>query len=283
MPRGRRRTEKTVLDRHAMNVVVTYLIQMEGRPTIDEVLEVSKQKLQITTTRRQVRDAIEAVRRRGLVSVVHDFDGAGKSLERYAMRDVKFSKPPEIAHIKAILPTLLESEVAQMMTEEMEDEHEDGKKKGGRLPDIRDYVRYRIVYEIVTPLLGGEPREDKVLGFRHLNGSIWIPANLWLKAAIQIKLRMKNCTTTKAKYIEFDDIFLETKSTATEVLDTMGMQGPVKHEAMMPGMRLTTMVAFPTTGFMPETQFEDCLKSIRTGAKHKDYGLLKLVEFTKLP
>ena len=79
---------KSKLDRGTLNVIVGYVVQMEGRPTVNEVYETITEKIQAKTTKREVRDSIEAIKKRGLISVNFDHDADKKMIERYSMATV---------------------------------------------------------------------------------------------------------------------------------------------------------------------------------------------------
>jgi len=274
-------TEKGGIDRSTLGVAVVYVTQMEGRPTIDEIHETITEKIGIRTTKKQVLDTAEAARKRGLLSINFDTDEKGKMLSRYSMRDVKFSKPPEMAQIKAVWVKLLQSKEAKEIQEMLEGLHEEGERKG-RLPDIRDYDSLIAFWRIVTPVLGGMPTSEKLQTHRRVNGSIWLPLNLWLKGALRLELRQMNVSESKVQYLKVEDIFLpEKKVKMNKEYTVIGMAGPTKHEAILPDQIISTKISFPTTGFMSRDDFVKCLDGIRIGAKHKEFGLLKLEKVEK--
>jgi len=275
------------VDRTTMGVLVVYVCQIEGRPTIKEMKETITKRIEVDTNTKQIKDAVLAVKKRGLLSVNYDTDDRGRSVERFSVKDVRWTNPPELAHMKAVLPKLMETEEAHIIQKEMEGIHEEGQKKGGRLPDIRDYVKYRIKYKIITPVLGGNP-DDGGCKLRRLNGKTWIPMNLWMKSALKINLRERNVPVAKTQYLKFSEIFMETKNlveVACPVAPIAGRPGTgiTVHEGIGCGEELECTVSFPTRGFMDEEKFIECLgDSVHLGAKHKEYGLLELIDATKM-
>jgi len=280
--------EKT-LGRTELAVVVVYVTQIEGRPTVDEICETIKDKLKFKATKRQIKDAVESTKKRGLLSVNYDHDDKDKMIERYSIKDVRWANPPEVAHIKSVLPKLLETPEAKQIQGMLDGSAEEGQKKG-RLPDIRDYVTYKVSYEVLVPILGGEPSPDGKLKLRTLNGDYWLPMNLWFKAAIRLKLRKRNVAILKANYVECTDVFLEkNKTTLVEVARPVAPNlfkagtGISKHEGLDIGTRFEMDVSFPTKGFMDEKDFLKVLDdNVRIGAKAREYGLLKLVSAEKV-
>jgi len=287
MKKTKNANEDVKLDRMKVAVLTIYVVQMEGRPTIDEVQETINKKIGIKVLRKEVKNAILAVKKRGLFSVNYDTDNEGGTIERYSMKDRRWSNPPEIAHLRPILSKFFETEETTELIEFLETGSQGGTKKA-RLLDIRDYVDYKLQYENIVPVLGGEPSDD-LNKLRHMNGAIWLPLNLWLRGAIKLHLRRKNLSDSKALYLEFTDAFLKPKKeikviTLSSPPTRPGQPGTGlrKYEALQPGETFETTVHFPTVGFMDEQTFLKCLDNVRVGASHKDYGLLKLVKAEKI-
>lgn len=275
------------LNRIKISVLAIYVVQMEGRPTIDEIVETINKKIAIKVSRKEIKNAVLAVKKRGLFSVNYDTDNSGGTIERYSMKDRRWGNPPEIAHLRPILSKFFETEETTELIKFLETGSQDGIKKQ-RLPDIRDYVSYKLYYENVVPILGGEPSDD-MCRLRHLNGSIWLPLHLWLRGAVKLHLRRQNLSDSKTLYLEFTDVFLKPKKeikiiTLSSPPPRPGQPGTGlrKYESLQPGETFETIVHFPTIGFMDEQTFLRCLDSIRVGASHKDYGLLKLIKTEKI-
>lgn len=274
-----------MFDRTKAGVLVVYVTQMEGRPTIEELYETIIGKIKAKMSLDEVRDAVMAMKKRGLLSVNYS-KTKGKTFERYSTKDVRWANPPEIAHIKTILPKLLATKESEKILAEMEDVHEAGLRKS-RLPDIRDYVKYRLKYRAVLPILGGEPSGSGLNKLRRINGEIWLPTPLWMRAALRPKLRMANVAVSKVQYLDIDDVFLKPKNIteiALPIAPTPGRPGTglSKHEAIPIGETFEVEIAFPTRGFMTEKEFIAIVDGIRIGAKHKEYGKLKLLKATKI-
>jgi len=278
---------KNNVDRATMGVLAVYVTQMEGRPTIAEIQETITGKVGYKCLKRDVKNAVLSVKKRGLLSVNSDVED-GVLEERFSIKDVRWSNPPEMAHLKTNLPKLLETEEAKQIQDMMEGIHLDGNKKGGRLPDIRDYVTYKVTFKNIVPILGGEPGDK--LTFRRNNGSIWLTTNMWVRAALRNKLRMKNVTTSKVQYIEADDVFINKDSIKLYFIPRpqppsrpgQGGTGIKDYEAIPEGFTFALNISFPTTGFgIKEEEFISCLDGIRIGARHREYGLLKLLKAEK--
>jgi len=277
-------------------IVIIYLCQMLGQPTISQIKKVIDEKMGISLNEIQITNALNSAKKRGILSVNHVQDSETNELQdAYSMKDVRFSNPPEIAHIKNVLPRLLEDEGSKEMFELMEGEHNEGKKKGGRLPDIRDYVRWEVSFTNILPVLGGQPFTNggdvkATNKHRRIGKLIWIPGNLWLRASIRNKLRMFNITESKALYLNISDCFLEPKQKLyQEICPSPAQQkggqgtGLASFEALEPNEIFVFELSFPTTGGISEDIMKKILESnLHIGAKSKDYGLLKLKKITPL-
>ena len=273
-------------------VVCIYLCQMLGQPTIEEVQNTMKNKMDLKLNKIAIRNALNAGKKRGLLSVVHQQnDKTGEVEDAYSMKDVRFANPPEIAHIKNVLPKLLEDKGAKDIFDIMEGQHTEGEKKGGRLPDIRDYVRWNVTFVNILPVLGGQPftNGDGIKAtnkHRRIGDKIWIPGNLWVKSSIKNKLRYYNLNESKAMYMEVSDYFFKPKQKIGQEVcpsppQRRGGQGTglATYESILPGEEFVFEISFPTTSGIPEDIMRKILeRGIRIGAKHKDYGLLKLKE-----
>jgi len=277
------------LDRNKIAVLCVYTVQMEGRPTIDEITETINKQIGVSVKGKAIKDAVLAVKKRGLFSVNYDTNHEGGTIERYSMKDSRWSNPPEMAHIKPILSKFFENKETLDLIKFLETGGEEGQRKT-RLLDIRDYVDYKLYYENIVPILGGEPSSnDGINTLRHLDGKIWLPLNLWLRSAVKLHLRRKNMSDSKSLYIEFTDAFIKPKKEIKIITKDSPPQrdgqpgtGLRKYEALQPGETFETTVHFPTVGFIDEQTFLKCLDNIHIGASHKDYGLLKLMKFEKV-
>jgi hypothetical protein len=277
-------------------IIVIYLCQMLGQPTVSQIQKVMDEKMSIQANEIEIKNALNAAKKRGLLSVGHVQDPQTKEVEdAYSMKDVRFANPPEIAHIKNVLPRLLEDEGSKDVFDAMEIEHIEGKKKGGRLPDIRDYVKWKVTFTNVLPVLGGEPFTDNgnvkaTNKHRRIGDKIWIPGNLWLRAAIRDKLRIYNITESKALYLNISDYFLDPKQKPYQQICPSPAQqkggagtGLASFEALHPGEIFEFELAFPTTGGISEDIMKKLLTdNLHIGAKGKDYGLLQLKNITPL-
>ncbi len=275
-------------------IVSIYLVQMLGQPTVEQVQKVANEKMGLDINKIQVKNSLNAAKKRGILSVGHIQNPKTKELENgFSMKDVRFANPPEIAHIKNVLPKLLEDKGAKEMFDIMEGNHTEGQRKGGRLPDIRDYSTLNVKFKNILPVLGGKPFEktegDKVKAENHhrrIGNKIWIPGNLWLKSAIKEKLRQYNINESKALYIDINDYFFMPKQKVYQEIcpsppQRRGGQGTglTTYEALQPGEIFEFRIKFPTTSGIPIDTMKTILNSgLRIGAKHKDYGLLEVVD-----
>ena len=286
--------ENNFMDRHALGVVVVYVIQMEGLPSIKEVWEVVQEKLKCEDVKRcEVKNAILSAKKRGLLSVNYD----DTRLERYSVKDVRWANPPEIAHIKTLLPKLLETPEAKMISEILKGiEKNDTENTKERQAVIRDYVTYKIHYVALHPILGGQPsdEEDEVLKLRRSNGSIWLPMNIWMRAAVSIPFRMMGIAESKSQYFRFGNVYLPWKEFEGKMIEAHcpvggypGKPGTgiTKLQGLPAGTEFDVIVSFPTEGIgkdIGEADVLKCLSVLNIGAKHKDYGLIQSTKSEKI-
>lgn len=277
---------KEILDRVKLGIVALYVIQAEGRPSIDEIKE-TVSKMGVKVTKKQISDVVEASRKRGLISVNYDRDEKDNTITRYSMKDQRWTNPPELAHSKAILPKILSTPEAETFRKQLDDTHEDGEVKSKRGPNIRDYVTATVKFTNVVKILGGHPDGERMLKLRRNNGCVWLPLNAWFKGAIRDRLRMVNETGSKAMYVDIADLFVPEKDLP---LTQISLPSPpprpgaagtgfTNHEAIKEGWEFETRIKFPTTGFCPKDRFfNEVLEGMRIGAKHKDFGLLHILK-----
>jgi len=287
--------EKQKLDETQTQIVCIYLCQMLGCPTPKQIQKVMHEQMGLSENKTKIVNALNSAKKRGLLSVNHIQNAENSEVEdAYSMKDVRFANPPEIAHIKNVLPQLLANEGAKEIFDRMEGEHTEGERKGGRLPDIRDYVTWKVIFKNVLPVLGGQAfssddKENIAKNMhRRIGHKIWIPGNLWLKSAIGSRLRMHNIGDSKAMYIQINDCFLEPKQdTYQEILASPPQRaggpgtGLVSFEALHPGETFEFEIAFPTTNGISEEVMRKILNGgLRIGARHKDFGLLAVENIT---
>jgi len=274
-----------------VQIVSVYLCQILGQPTPKTVKTTMVDKLGLSVNLWKVKNALSSAKKRGLLSVGNQQNPkTGEVEEVYSMKDVRFANPPEIANIKSVLPQLMADEGAREMFELMEGQHLEGKKKGTNGPVIKDYKRVSVKLKNILPVLGGQPYGQPEKGVmaqnfhRRLGEKIWIPGGLWLRAAIKYKLRQYNITDTKAQYLDISDYFFTPKQKTQQVVcPSPAGTGLGTFEALMPGEEFAFQIRTPTAGGLTLEILQDILTNIRLGAKHKDYGLMELTEFTVLP
>lgn len=274
-------------------IVCVYLVQMLGTGTVDKVREVLNDKMGLKLSKIKVTNALNSAKKRGIVSVNHVQSEDGRVEDAYSMKDARFTNPPEVAHFKNILPKLLEDEGTKNMWSEMEDIHTEGEKKGGRLPDIRDYKKVEIECVNLLPVLGGQPfagngESKSKITHRRVGKMVWLPTHLWLRGAIAPMLRQYNLNESKSMYlfsndiIESEDKFEMAQYTCASPPQRRGGQGTglVTFEGIKEGHTFKFKLRFPTTNGIPvETMREIFESGIRIGARHRDYGLLKMTDF----
>lgn len=278
------------MDRASLGVLVVYLCQMEGRPLVKEILSVIKKRLEVDKSdvkMADVKNALESAKKRGLLSI--NYEGTEK---RYSVKNILWANPPEVAHIKTLLPKLLKTPEAQGMYEFFKGlEASDNDAQKDRELLIAEYKALEVDVELITPLLGGQQygKEGKdTITFRRLNGKIWLPLNLWLKAALSIRFRQLNLRNALTKYIVADDVFLDEKVLMSN-LEKLGVMLPNGTgvisilEMISAGTKFTLKISFPTKGGLSPEHMVWCLNGVHLGAKHKEFGKIAVRGHKDIP
>jgi hypothetical protein len=146
-----------------MAIAATYVIQKLGRPKFGEIAEVLRSPLGIdVNSGTQLRDVLKSLKARDIVSINKDADTDGTQYDYYSLKSIKFASMPEAAHIKDLLPKLLEDDGARQlkskldgMEVEPDSDEVDEKKSKARRAKYTDSHQYSAVFELQERIYGG--------------------------------------------------------------------------------------------------------------------------------
>jgi len=148
-----------------VGIIAVYLTQMLGKPTLEEIRTAASEKLFCTIHPKTLERALEAAKRRELVSINQDSMEDGVVRKVYSMKKIRWKAPPEYAHIKALWPKLVSSEEGMVIKAMLDMEAKAGEVKTRSGPRIRDYHTFRVKAVLLTDIIGSQircPRTDEV-------------------------------------------------------------------------------------------------------------------------
>jgi len=131
-----------------------------------------------------------------------------------------------------------------------------------RGPQIADLTYFKVEFETIDPILGGDSDEEDEITFpRDGAGNLMIRKSWW-KGWFRSNLRLVNANETVATQYMSHNIGLINPSTKTITLKANGLKGPKNYEAIPSGTTVKTIIGYPMQGTPITTKkdFEDFLK-----------------------
>ena len=299
---GLERDEKgfvKLTDKQQIAVVLTYLIQKDGRATSDELVKYLA-NLGAKVHPRVLTNRLKALQTRDIIAIA---DAEAKN-PTWKVKSIRFNAIPEVAHIKDLLPALMSNPAAEDVLRALGELDSEGKSKKRENKYAR-YFRCTTTFEVIDGIAGGAPASEKqskqhglskdlvlLVHYRDREGRIRIPRD-WLRANLRDNVRIVEASESVTQYITCDDVLLpaDLKTTTTSrpvLVDTgRGSQGAgYKHWELIPaGTRFTVRWTVPAKGGFTPTDFfrmwiKICEAPLRgLGACGKKFGLLRLVDF----
>lgn len=262
-----------------VSIVATYFVQKLGKASHADVLA-KMQEIHADVNPYLLDQALEALRGRGILSYATGKKISGETAKFYRMRQVIWAAPPEIAHIKDLLPALVSTDEATHLIAILNDSEENGagEKKSKSKLGYCDYTQVRVHFITMTELLGSQPDSphlrkivtkanegrtsiDADLRFwRDAEGSIVIPSDNfrgWLRTA----MRTRNAPEAAVSYLGISDAKVKPKRALTQsampVVDPRTRQGKGlnTHETLQAGEHLSVTFRIPKRGFMDAESF----------------------------
>jgi hypothetical protein len=139
-----------------VTIIATYLVQMLGKPTLDEVKDAARDKLFAKIHHATLKRALEAAQKRTFVAINQAEGEDGQIRKVFSMKNLQWKQPPEYAHIGNLLPKLLSTDAAQEIKDALDAEHNKGGGKSTKRNVIGDYYAYRVKAVLTDGVIGSQ-------------------------------------------------------------------------------------------------------------------------------
>jgi len=142
-----------------ISILALFFIQSLGVASVEDI---DKRITEIhgAVNEHILHQALEGLRARGLLSYVRGTNSGGASIKMYKTTKVKWSQPPEVAHVTNLLPALLATEEAQGIINILNGAEASGKggtkKAKGKL-GYTEYYELAVTFITKTPIIGSQP------------------------------------------------------------------------------------------------------------------------------
>jgi len=289
----------------SLQILALYVVQKLGQGTLTQVQTELREKLKLEIHQNTLEIALDALRKRGFLSLNHGSDDEGNRLDLFGIRNLKFQAPPEVAHYSDLLPELLKTPEAEAIKAGLDEKEHQGetKEKASRL-GYRDYYLVKARFRTLDPILGGMPKSpylDKLLRMsenkvdadvffdRDSDGAFVITSDQvagWLRGNIRIANKGDvsiyiGCSPAK---------FVPEKGRVEQIVLPVISQGKgcglIKYEAVRAGVEFDITFNVPAHGVMSLPEFRSFLmlsglQPIRglSPARGKRYGRMLLIGF----
>src|SRR5713101_816371 len=145
-----------ITDPTDIKIIGVYLVQTLGHPSLDEILEVCRNKIKCEIHPHLMEAALKGAQKQGFVATGSKRNTQNQTVTSYTMKNLIWKQPPEYAHILDLLPVLLHT-VRRSEWKAFFDEKEGrGERKKRRGNDIDDYHAFRVKIVTLDPLLGSQ-------------------------------------------------------------------------------------------------------------------------------
>ncbi len=274
-------------------IAVAIAVQKLGQATLDEIkvkLEQMKKKKEIDfdIKEKEIARECKKLQKKDLISTNYIVED-GRNVLAYSTSKPLFKRGIEGMQFMDIVDSDLGGDFIQQLD----------KKKGankGRLPDIRDYKKYKVKWVIDDPIgvMGFIPRtkEGFLEHYRDAKDKI-----IFLPKHFRAYLRDNQRKISKSNlhnYIGFNYGSVNInghKITKFDhyILDNRQGRGLGTHEVLPSGVEIETEFSVPSMGGLTKTEFKSFLDNIAQnpikgfgGASSQGFGKLKLVDFQEV-
>ena len=290
------------------SVLSLFFVQKLGKASASDVGERIKDNDGVINEH-LLDQALEALRGRGLLSYARGAKRSGESVKMYKTTKVKWASPPEVAHIKDLLPELVKTEEAGRIINILNGAEEigDGQKKSKRKLGYAEYWEIELHFRLLNPILGSQPdspwlrktvKSSKVKAPAECDLRFWrdditgqpmIPSDVvagWLRTGIRVGLSKSDVV---AKYIAADDILLDVKEvyqTALPIIVDNKGAGIGTYELIPAGTKISTRIRIPARGIADPMSFVLWIASYApkplrglSPARGRRFGKMELVDY----
>ena len=145
---GRKFAKKDFVE---LSVLAAYIVQQRGEASIKDVQSAFKENLNSTVHISTLSKVLEALKSKDLLAALF------RQEERvFKMKRVKFNCNVEVAHVRKLIPTLMDDPAGIAIKAEIEGVLNDGKSgtKDRNLPQA--WANYVVEFKLLTPWLGSQ-------------------------------------------------------------------------------------------------------------------------------
>src|SRR6266849_5953461 len=96
-----------ITDPTDIKIIGVYLVQTLGHPSLDEILEVCRNKIKCEIHPHLMEAALKGAQKQGFVATGSKRNTQNQTVTSYTMKNLIWKQPPEYAHILDLLPVLL--------------------------------------------------------------------------------------------------------------------------------------------------------------------------------
>lgn len=298
-------------------ILVGIIVQQFQPITSQEVIS-QAEELGYTLEQEDVIYVLENMQRRDLLSVIYQ-DRNNLRVKAYGMSKPLFKKCPEVAHLKDLLPTLVNKKEYRDFLKMLEGQSSDTKKQ--RELGYRDYKTIYLEFETTAPIVGGSLNKPKFIAdeiknkvaeiekkgaeknnengdqvegiaylHRDVNDAPYYPVNMVRQYFLK-NLRIAGLGDAAINQIDFNNAIIEKNGHKygleqwAVIIDGRG-RGVKTAECLPAGILIKTQLSFPFTGTKINSP-EMLRKVIEYQAENgrgfscysKKYGKCKLVVF----
>lgn len=266
---------------------VAVAIQKTGQSTIEEIQEFIQNTWNLTLTIAKIKRICDQFKKRDICSQNYIREENGEMKTAYSMSKPIYKNIPETAHLKDLINLPESNELLKQF------ENTEGSGSKIRLPNIRDYKKYKLTFEVMDHVLGTLPSRDEKFDLQlpRNNGEVVILPNQWY-GFIRTNSRIYNKTNV-AQYMAFSYGIVDLNGKNIEVVEIPIIaqkigRGINKYESLPSGTLITTIIKCPTepesNGFKPN-EFKEFLNDLSEtaikgiGGYSRRFGRIKLIEF----
>lgn len=273
-----------------VSIVGVYLVQKMGMPTLNEIKTEALKKLNCVIDGRTLSRALKGASKRGFIAIEQRQLDTGKTAKCYSMKTMIWKQPPEYAHIKDLLPVLLETDEAATIKSWFDEKEKKGSTKKTRGNVVDDFHAFEFTAITLDPLLGSqincqysdaikkefptnldkeEVEVDGIWQRDELTGEFVIAPDILQGWFISNAARYSGLPEARGLYIAFAPVRIQPNNIFSsngkgEVYQYVlpvnssksGPSAPKPYEAIPAGQEITVRFLAPTKGCLLPEQYE---------------------------
>lgn len=142
-----------------VSVLTMFFVQKLGKASMEDV-DGKIKAIGGVINEHLLDQALEGLRARGLLSYARGKNKSGANVQMYKTTKVKWAQPPEVAHVKDLLPALVATEEAKEIIDALNASEEAGKegtKKAKSKLGYTDYYELLVTFKCKNPMFGSQP------------------------------------------------------------------------------------------------------------------------------